>query len=183
MSESVLLKKPCDPACFSQDELTLPFLKQALDDFQLWLRQAFEAGYDIEELLKARSDYVDHLLQRLWIAHGFMAASSKGFSNRSGLALIAVGGYGRGELHPLSDIDILVLSDAPLDEEQSQKVGEIITLLWDLKLEVGHSVRSLAQCLEECIADLTVATNLIESRLICGDVALFLTLQKHIFSQ
>ncbi len=183
MSERSVPKKPCDPSCFSQDELNLPFLRRALDDFQLWLRQTFEAGCAVEELLKARSDYLDHLLQRLWLAHGFISPASKGFANRSGLALIAVGGYGRGELHPLSDVDILVLSSEPLNEEQSQKVGEIITLLWDLKLEVGHSVRSLSQCLEECIADLTVATNLIESRLICGDVALFLTLQKHVFSQ
>ncbi|GKX63577.1 bifunctional uridylyltransferase/uridylyl-removing protein GlnD [Pragia fontium] len=183
MSQPTLLKKPCDPSCFSHSELTLPFLRQALEDFQTWLRQSFESGVAVEELIKARSDYTDHLLQRLWLHYGFIKPTAKGLANRSGLALIAVGGYGRSELHPLSDIDILILSSQPLSESQSQSIGEIITLLWDLKLEVGHSVRTLEQCLEESIADLTVATNLIESRLICGDVALFLSLQKHIFSQ
>ncbi|MBP9642684.1 bifunctional uridylyltransferase/uridylyl-removing protein GlnD [Budvicia aquatica] len=183
MSELILPRKPCDPSCFSNSELNLPQLKQALDDFQQWLKLAFEAGAEVSELIQARSDYIDHLLQRLWLFHGFIKPTPKGLANSSGLSLIAVGGYGRAELHPLSDIDILVLSQQPLTEPQAESVSKIITLLWDLKLEVGHSVRTLEQCLEEAVADLTVATNLIESRLICGDVALFLALQKHIFSQ
>ncbi|CAM5394612.1 Bifunctional uridylyltransferase/uridylyl-removing enzyme [Stutzerimonas stutzeri] len=84
------------------------------------------------------------------------------------IALVAVGGYGRGELHPYSDIDLLILLDDSDHEIFRESIEGFLTLLWDIGLEVGQSVRSIAECAEEARADLTVITNLMESRTIAG---------------
>lgn len=169
-----IIAKPRSPSDFRDDELNCSHLKHSLSEFQQWIAYAFQQGESAETLVASRTAYIDQLLIRLW-QHFGLAELDK-------IALIAVGGYGRGELHPLSDIDVLILSQAPLSNDHIQQVSQLITLLWDLHLEVGHSVRTLEQCIQAGLADLTVATNLIEARLITGDNGLFQQLYHAIFS-
>ena len=91
------------------------------------------------------------------------------------VALVAVGGYGRGELFPYSDIDILVLIEAEPTPREKKKLEALIGLFWDAGLEVGHSVRTIEGCLLAASGDITVQTSLLEARLVCGNRELFQT--------
>jgi [protein-PII] uridylyltransferase len=83
-------------------------------------------------------------------------------------ALAAVGGYGRGELYPFSDVDLLILlNHAPTPSEES-KLSDLVAALWDLGIEPGYSVRTIDQCLSEAEADITVQTSLLENRYLGG---------------
>ncbi|MCP3700703.1 MAG: bifunctional uridylyltransferase/uridylyl-removing protein GlnD [Aliivibrio sp.] len=162
------------PLALSDQQLTITELKHQLALFSQYQIDCFNQSLPVSDIVIQRADYFDQLLSRLWT---FFA-----FNETSDTSLIAVGGYGRSELHPLSDIDILLLTKGSTDEEFCQKVSHFITLLWDLKLEVGHSVRTLSECIEIGKSDLTVATNLQEARYICGDKELAHQLKLNIHS-
>ncbi|MBW3566664.1 MAG: [protein-PII] uridylyltransferase [Proteobacteria bacterium] len=133
------------------------------------LGNAFSTGVDITELVRARSDAVDRIMQLAWREHLQEADTT--------LALLAVGGYGRGELHPASDIDIMVLAATSPDKATTRRLEGFITFLWDIGLEIGHSVRTVAESVSAARDDITIATALMESRLLAGDSQLFETLQ------
>ncbi|EOZ5529081.1 bifunctional uridylyltransferase/uridylyl-removing protein GlnD [Vibrio metschnikovii] len=163
------------PLNYTDQQLTVEQLKQQLDLFSAYQRQAFLSRHPVSDLVVGRADYMDMLLNRLWQYFGF--------DKLNDLCLAAVGGYGRAELHPLSDIDILVVSTTRLADDIGSKVSQFITLLWDLRLEVGHAVRTVEECIEIGKADLTVATNLQEARLLCGSDRIFQRLQSAIHSE
>ncbi|MCG7530246.1 [protein-PII] uridylyltransferase [Psychrobium sp. MM17-31] len=142
--------------------------KQASIDFSHWLNEQFNNGGAIRELLHQRCNFVDDMLRQLWQHFDL---------HQEQVALIAVGGYGRGELHPHSDVDLLLLSAKSLSNEQTEKIGQFITMMWDVKFDVGHSVRTLKETLNIGQADITVATNLMESRLLAGPEDLYQQLQ------
>ncbi|HEX6590733.1 MAG TPA: nucleotidyltransferase domain-containing protein, partial [Moraxellaceae bacterium] len=134
------------------------------------LFERFKAGEDIRKLVCARAWVTDQLLAHAW--------RGLDLDQYNDVALLAVGGYGRGELHPGSDIDVMVLhSQANLGDKESAAVSDFITLLWDLGLEIGASVRSLDECVDAAREDITIATNLMESRTIIGDEKLRIEMQ------
>ena len=150
------------------DVLELALYKQHMQAFLQWLKQAASTA-SIHDLVHSRAHFIDDVLQQLWQLTGLAAQPC--------IALIAVGGYGRGELHPYSDIDLLLLTSDELDANTEQNIGRFITFLWDLKLEVGHSVRTIEQCLTLGKADITIATNMMEMRWLCGQSDAFSELQ------
>jgi len=163
------------PLAILDKDLTLPFLKKKLLAFQQWQVERFKNKAEITKIVSCRARYIDQLLTRLW----------KHFqlNDNPQLSLIAVGGYGRGELHPKSDIDILILCQADCSAEDEEKISAFITLLWDLKLDIGHSVRTLEDCFEQGRADITVATSMIEARYITGNKNAFAELVKLVESE
>lgn len=134
--------------------------KKALKQAREVLDGRFREGRDIRRLIEDRAWFVDQILQEAWRRFDW--------SEDADIALLAVGGYGRGELHPNSDIDLLILLDSADHEVFRNPIEGFLTLLWDIGLEVGQSVRSVDECAEEARADLTVITNLMESRTIAG---------------
>ncbi|HEX8884476.1 MAG TPA: [protein-PII] uridylyltransferase [Noviherbaspirillum sp.] len=124
---------------------------------------SYEAHGKPERLTTALRQLVDRVLTQAWRACGMPEKS----------ALVAVGGYGRGELFPYSDVDVLILLAAPPNEQEQARLEEMVQLLWDLGLEIGHSIRTVEECLSESAADITVQTSLLEARLVTGNRALF----------
>lgn len=127
------------------------------------LHRQFAAGTDVRDLVQARAWVVERLVLTAWDR----LAPSDG-----SLELCAVGGFGRGELHPHSDVDLLILLP---DEEaiDPASLEQFIQVLWDADLHPGQSVRSVEQCVDEARADVGVATNLMESRLMAGGGRLY----------
>jgi [protein-PII] uridylyltransferase len=137
-------------------------LRERLQRADEALSARFDAGEDIDRLLQARTATLDAAVRDAW-AHGMGTAP--------GLSLFAVGGYGRGELFPQSDIDLLVLGEAEAQQAQADALAAFFALLWDAGLPVGHAVRSLEQSTQAAHDDVTVMTSLLEARLLHGDPA------------
>ncbi|OEC55974.1 [protein-PII] uridylyltransferase [Pseudomonas sp. ENNP23] len=162
-----------DPELFDrgQFQAELALKSSPIAAFKKAIRQAkdvldarFASGRDIRRLVEDRAWFVDQILREAWARFDW--------SEDADIALLAVGGYGRGELHPYSDIDLLILLDSADHETFREPIEGFLTLLWDIGLEVGQSVRSVDECAEEARADLTVVTNLMESRTIAGPESL-----------
>ncbi|MFZ5523891.1 MAG: [protein-PII] uridylyltransferase [Pseudomonadota bacterium] len=156
------MKKSLANASRAIDHNDVAALRSSLRDDRSALKQSFLQHGKAARLLSLHSKLIDKYLLLVW----------QQLDMPEQIALVAVGGYGRGELYPRSDIDLLILLDGEPDDDLQQKLHQLIGILWDIGLEVGHSIRTIAQCLTES-ADITVQTNLLEARLIGGDAKLF----------
>jgi [protein-PII] uridylyltransferase len=148
-----------DPLLITADFISGQAICELSVSFNKWLQSIFDT-VDTICLVEARARYVDLVLTKLWSQHHL---------DEFPISLNAVGGYGRAELHPHSDVDILILTQEKVSEELADNISKFVTQLWDVKLDIGQSVRSIKECLKQAINDVTVATNLMEMRFICGN--------------
>jgi len=152
------------------------------------LKILHRAGAGGREICRGRAALIDILLRYLWDAakSTLSAQSQKEFP---ALSLIALGGYGRGELNPHSDVDFMFLhagqvvaGTKPLPS-LSKLMDGILYPLWDLGFKIGHSVRTIDEAVQVANADMQAKTSLIEARLICGDKKLFEKFQKAVVAK
>jgi [protein-PII] uridylyltransferase len=134
--------------------------KKAIATASEILDERYKANLSITEIVSGRAWLIDQVLKLAW--------ELQPWPDDKDISLVAVGGYGRGELLPHSDIDILILTRKDNVSRYKSCISSFCTLLWDIGLEIGQSVRSIKQCKAEAINDITVATALMESRTIIG---------------
>ena len=137
------------------------------------------SGSEVTHLL---SDMMDELNNKLFLS--ILYDLCGGGAMLEHISLVAVGGYGRGELNPFSDIDIMFLHDGVLPSATVEDIAQkLLYFLWDMRLDVGYSVRKISDCIEMAAADATVKTALMDARFLSGSRPLFAGLIKTIFSQ
>ncbi|MCH7695917.1 MAG: nucleotidyltransferase domain-containing protein, partial [Proteobacteria bacterium] len=124
----------CNALATADSPLTV--FKDAIQNCNHYQIEEFEASKPIKELVHKRAWFIDQLLIQAWQ----QAIDSEA------LCLVAVGGYGRGELHPASDIDIMLLTAARINPALEKQIEKFLTFLWDIGLEIGHSVRTVKGC-------------------------------------
>ena len=156
-------------AMLQSDSQPIKAFRDTLAWGQERLYNFFHDGAPAESLVRARAFLVDEVLRTAW---------QRTLPNApAGVSLVAVGGYGRSELLPHSDIDILLLFDGDALDANRQALEQFLAFMWDIGLEVGSSVRSITDCVEYSRDDLTVITNLMEARYLDGDTKLYASLE------
>src|SRR5947207_12133229 len=152
--------------------------RRRLDFFRGALAEGFEAlkrrhaeGASGEDSVRTYARFMDDLVGSL--AHLASADAEAAGLTPTPFVLVAVGGYGRGELHPSSDIDLMIVYDGELSPYVQRVMQELLYTLWDLGLQIGHSLRSLEDCVAMARTDFPSRTSMQEARLVVGDKKLF----------
>lgn len=160
-------EQPTTTSTAAETRLDTAQLRRRIAQADQALAGEFWSGADIDALVAERARFIDAFLAEIW---------QHWFERNDNLALLAVGGYGRGELHPHSDIDLLILAKRP--DAVRDDIAAFVRLLWDLKLDIGHSVRTLGDCKREAARDVVVFTTMMERRRLAGSHLLTAKLDK-----
>jgi [protein-PII] uridylyltransferase len=156
--------------------------KNFLAHYRDEIRNLHSSGASGSEVTHLICDMIDELNNKLLRSIIYDLDASGALMEH--IALVAVGGYGRGELNPYSDIDIMFLHDGTLSVSRVEDIAQkLLYFLWDMRLDVGYSVRVIADCVEMAAADGTVKTALMDARYLSGSRPLYSTLHKTIFTQ
>ena len=158
------MNKFINSTLFDSNDSLLQF-KSLLKQKDLELQLKFNPHESVSKLLKEKSDFIDLVLNCCWVH--FLG------EHAARLSLCAVGGFGRRELFPHSDVDIIILLDSDDTEPYQEALSNLFTFLWDIGLKPGHSVRTVNDCVAAAIDDQTIMTSLLEISLIAGDKALY----------
>jgi [protein-PII] uridylyltransferase len=173
--EQIFADKP-DPTAARAALLAL--FKQALADGRAEVRRRFEADHDGRAAAQGLSLLMDQLIRTLHELASVRVYPLHNPTSAERLSVLAVGGYGRGELAPYSDVDLLFLIPYKNTPHVEQLVEYMLYMLWDLGLKVGPSTRSVDECLRQAQADMTIRTAILEMRYLTGDSELFQTLRR-----
>lgn len=162
--------------------LYLSGCKNFLAKYRDEIKQLHRDGASGTEVTHLLCDMMDELNNKLFLSIIYDISGGDGMLEH--ITLVAVGGYGRGELNPFSDIDIMFLHDGVLPVTTVEDIAQkLLYFLWDMRLDVGYSVRKIADCVEMAAADGTVKTALMDARFLSGSRPLFANLTKVIFGQ
>ena len=158
-SNAQLLNKAQFKNALNNSQSPLSIFKETLQQGLDKLAESFRAGKDIEFIVSKQTWLIDQLLTEAWAL----------FITDDAFCLVAVGGYGRGELLLHSDIDLMIIEKPRTNKDSKAQLEQFLVFLWDVGLEVGHSVRTVKECRQEAKNDITVMTNMMESRVLHGN--------------
>ncbi len=150
----------------------IPFYKNLLKHADIKQSEDFLTSLNAIDLVRIRGWYVEQVLLKLWSY----------YIDNDKISLIAVGGFGRGDLHPYSDVDILILKNTR-SKKVDEQIRHFIQSLWDIGLDIGSSVRTVKECFEQAKDNVTVATNLMEARFVFGHYPSFVKMKKNVDSK
>ncbi len=148
-------------------DIDISHFRQRVSDGMDRMRTMHDKRTPADQVVSYRVGMIDGIVQDAW------NALLPGNLETAPAAIVAVGGYGREELNPYSDIDIMVLLSTTGNKAVNSALEPFVRFLWDVGLEVGHSVRTLSDCIRQARGDVTVVTNLLEARYCAGDRSLF----------